>query len=401
MDLTSDNPLWPALDGVPHAYPPPDGDLRADVVVIGGGITGALTAHALVAAGRDTIILDKRDIGRGSTSASTALLQYELDRPLLELRQIRGREAADRTYRACNDAVDQLARQVATLREPTGFSRRETLYLVSRERDVDVHREEVIARRAVGLDAEWIDRDDLRRSYGIDRPGGIRSAGAAEVDPYALTHTLIADARSRGLRVFGRTKVVRVNAREDGATIRLADGHRVSSRHVVFATGYETREFVGVGDARLVSTFVVTSVPDAVPSPWRENRALIWERADPYLYLRTTTDGRVIVGGEDEDFRDPEHRDALLPAKAERLAHRFRELFPDAELAVEGAWAGTFGETADGLPYIGAHEEWPSCQFALGYGGNGIVFSVLAAQIIRDAIAGRTHPLAALFRFGR
>jgi glycine/D-amino acid oxidase-like deaminating enzyme len=253
----------------------------------------------------------------------------------------------------------------------------------------------------VGLDAEWIDRDDLRRCYGIDRPGGIRSAGAAEVDPYALAHMLIADARRRGLRVFGRTSVLRVEAREEGATIRLADGHRVSSRHVVFATGYETREFVGVGDARLLSTFVVTSVADAVPSPWRESRALIWERADPYLYLRTTTDGRVIVGGEDEDFRDPEHRDALLPAKAERLARRFHELFPDAELPVEGAWAGTFGETADGLPYIGAHEEWPSCQFALGYGGNGIVFSVLAAQMICDAIGGRTHPLAPLFRFGR
>ena len=108
-----------------------------------------------------------------------------------------------------------------------------------------------------------------------------------------------------------------------------------------------------------------------------------------------------LMGGEDEDFRDPGHRDSLLPAKTERLAHRFRELFPGAELEVERAWAGTFGETRDGLPYIGAHDDWPSCQFAIGYGGNGIVFSVLAAQIVRDAIDGRANPLANLFRFGR
>ena len=401
MDLTSDTPLWPALDGVPHAYRPPGGDLEADVVVIGGGITGALVAHALVSAGRDTIVLDRRDIGRGSTAASTALLQYELDRPLTELREIVGREDADRIYRACSDAIGQLARQVETLRAPVGFSRRESLYLVSRASDLDAHRQERIARRAAGLDAEWVDHDELQRCYGIDRPAGILSTGAAEVDPYALTHALLADGRHRGLRVHARTEVRRVKASEDGVRIRLGEGHSVSCRHVVFATGYETHQFVGVGDARLVSTFAIASVPAALPSPWRESRALIWERADPYLYLRTTADGRVIVGGEDEDFRDPGHRDSLLPAKTERLAHRFRELFPGAELEVERAWAGTFGETRDGLPYIGAHDDWPSCQFAIGYGGNGIVFSVLAAQIVRDAIDGRANPLANLFRFGR
>ena len=70
-------------------------------------------------------------------------------------------------------------------------------------------------------------------------------------------------------------------------------------------------------------------------------------------------------------------------------------------LDVDFAWAGTFGETVDGLPYIGAHPEWPCCQFALGYGGNGITFSALAAGIVRDAILGRANPHADLFRFDR
>ena len=401
MDLTSNHPVWLELDGRLQAYQTLRGDARADVAVIGGGVTGALVAHALAGAGLDTIVLDKRDVGTGSTAASTALLQYELDVPLVELRERIGRDRADRAYLACRDAVGTLASIAASFPDPTHFRRRKSLYLAAHARDLDAHRAELAARHEAGLGGEWVEGDDLRRRFGIDRPGAIHSDGAAEVDAFALTHALLADARSRGSRVFTGTRVERVDARHDGVALRLAAGGVVSARHAVFATGYETREFVGVGLAKLVSTFAIASTPNGAPAPWRESGALIWERADPYLYLRTVAGGRVIVGGEDEEFRDPDHRDALLGAKAERLAKRFRELFPDATLDVDFAWAGTFGETADGLPYVGAHDDWPCCQFALGYGGNGITFSVIAAEIVRDAILGRANPHADLFRFER
>ena len=64
-------------------------------------------------------------------------------------------------------------------------------------------------------------------------------------------------------------------------------------------------------------------------------------------------------------------------------------------------WAGTFGETKDGLAYIGAHPRLPHAYFALGYGGNGITYSLIAAEIIRDDILGRKNPAAKIFAFGR
>ena len=401
MDLTSSHPIWLELDRSRRAYPRLQGDARADVAVIGAGVTGALVAHALVGAGLDTIVLDKRDVGTGSTAASTALLQYELDVPLVELRERVGRDAADRAYIACRDAVAHLETLATSLAGSTGFRRRHSLYLAAKTGDLDAHRAELTARHDAGLGGEWMDRNALWRRFGIDRPGAIHSDGAAEVDAYALTHALLADARARTLRVFAGTCVERVDARDGGVTLHLAGGGRLRARHAVFATGYETRSFVGVGAAKLVSTFAIASTPDATPPLWRQSGALIWERADPYHYLRTTSDERVVVGGEDEDFRDPDHRDALLPAKTERLAMRYRELFPGAALDVDFAWAGTFAETEDGLPYFGAHDKWPSCQFALGYGGNGITFSAVGAEIVRDAIIGRANPHADLFRFSR
>ena len=403
MDLTSSHPLWTLLDGLPHAYPRLHGDARADAVIIGGGVTGAIVAHALVEAGLDTILLDKREIGWGSTVASTALLQYELDVPLVDLRRKIGRENADRTYLACRDAIERLTTLAASLPENVGFRRAPSLYLTARKRDVRAQRAELEARHEIGLDVEWVDRDELRDRFGIrDRPGAILSSVGAQVDAYALTHALLAAAVRRGLRVFARTSVEKVQPREDDPTIEIEGGGRISARHVVFASGYETRDFLGRSPAKLLSTFALASEPGTVPAPWAASGAVIWERAHPYLYMRSTSDGRVIIGGEDEKFRDPIHRDALVVRKARRLVQRFHELFgEEVRFDPAFAWAGTFGETKDGLPYVGTHPKWPGCQFALGYGGNGITVSVLAAEIIRDALTGGANPLAALFRFGR
>ncbi len=70
-------------------------------------------------------------------------------------------------------------------------------------------------------------------------------------------------------------------------------------------------------------------------------------------------------------------------------------------MRVDYRWAGTFGETKDGLAYIGQIRQMPRCYFALGFGGNGITYSAIAAEIIREAMAGRQHSDAHLFRFDR
>ena len=85
MDLRSGYPFWLVQSGLVNTYPSLAADIRCEVAVIGGGITGALVAYHLVQAGIDTVVVDKRDIGWGSTSASTGLLQYEIDTPLHQL----------------------------------------------------------------------------------------------------------------------------------------------------------------------------------------------------------------------------------------------------------------------------------------------------------------------------
>lgn len=400
MDLTSGQPFWPLQDESPAVYPSLKEDLKCEVLLLGGGITGAFIAHHLVKEGLDVVLLDKRKIARGSTAASTALLEYEIDTSLTELAKITGQRDAEDAYRVCRDGIGKIETIVRELNQPCGFERKKSIYLASRRRDAELLREECTARQQAGIAVEYLDERALSSMFSFARPAALLSEDAAEVDPYRLTHLLLARASERGLRVFECTEVVKHHVSEAGTTSETDGGFKVSAGHVVFATGYESVEFLPRRVATLKSTFAFVSEPLPSFEGWWE-QCLIWETARPYLYLRTTPDGRAIVGGEDISFRDPAHRDRLISKKTEKLAACFREMFPKIDLKVAYPWAGTFAETKDGLAYIGSIPDFPRYLFALGFGGNGIIYGAIAAEIIRDQLLGRPNAAARLFRFDR
>jgi glycine/D-amino acid oxidase-like deaminating enzyme len=401
MDLTSTYPFWRIYDGMMGTYRALDADVTCDVLVIGGGITGALAGYHLAQSGVETVLIDKRNIGWGSTSGTTALLQYEIDTPLHELIDLVGQDHAVRAYRACAEAIDKLADLAQATNTPCGFARKKSLYLASRRQDIPALQKEYAVRRQFGLKLDWLDEDQIAALFSFRRPAALLSAQAAQVDAYALTHALLRQAGAWGLRVFARTCAARFEPQPDGRTVVITErGHRITARKLVFAAGFESQQYLAENVAKLISTYALVSEPLGDFSGWYE-QCLIWETARPYFYLRATADGRVLIGGEDEEFRDPPRRDRLIARKARKLHKRFAELFPHLELEVAFQWAGTFGETKDGLAYIGEHPSWPNAYFILGYGGNGITFSLLGAEIVRDAILQRPNPHADLFRFDR
>jgi len=401
MDLVSGCPFWLINKGILGVYPPLRETIECEVAILGGGISGALIGHRLAEAGVEAVLLDKRDIGTGSTAASTALLQYETDWTLGELAERFGEERAVRVYRACRDAVAGVA-ALARRVKCAGFRRQESLYGASRERDVAGLKREFALRRSHGFDVEWWTRRRIAGESSLPFRAAIESRDSAELDAYAFTHAVMraATAGKAGLRVFDRTEVSRWRRRGGGFELLTAEGFRVMARKLVIAAGYESLNFFRRKPAVCHSTFALVTEPLETFEGW-PGRRLLWETARPYVYLRTTEDGRAMIGGYDEAFRDPARRDAMLPAKTTALKRRFQKLFPKIACDVAFSWTGTFAETKDSLPYIGEAPGRPGIYFALGYGGNGVIFSALAAEIIRDWCVGEENALAELFRFGR
>jgi glycine/D-amino acid oxidase-like deaminating enzyme len=401
MDLLSPRPFWPILDGLPAAYPPLTQDLRCDVAIVGAGITGAFVAWHLAEAGIDTVVLDRREVAHGSTAGSTSLLQYELDTPLNQLARRHGSEFAVQAYRRCRAAIGGIARLVQRLHLDCAFDRRRSLLLASTAAHVPALRREYDARAAAGLPVEWWPRQRLRRESTLPHPAGILSADGGQVDAYRLAYGLFAAACARGARVFDRTAVTSRTHHARGVALRTGRGVTVRARRVVMATGYEADRHLPQPGTALHSTYAAVSEPVARFDGWPADRCLIWETARPYFYLSTTRDDRCVIGGCDEPFRDPRARDALLTRKTIALERRFRRWLPRIPFEMATSWAGTFAETKDGLPFIGRHPKVPHTWFALGYGGNGITFSLVAAEIIRAEMLGRVDSDAPLFAFGR
>lgn len=401
MDLKSGYPYWAIRNGLMHAFPCLDHDLRCDVAVVGGGITGALIARELVAAGHEVAVLEMRDIGWGSTAASTALLQYEIDEHLLDLCKAYGEADAVLAYRACSDAIDALeliARDVGNV----DFERCDSLYYASKRRHVPVLQDEMALRVKHRFEIDWLDAAHLQARYGLKADGAMVSRQAARMDPYRMAYRLFARMQKQGVGIFDRTCVDDIEVRPRRVRLRTAHGPVVDAAHVVMAAGYANQRWLPGGLARNRSSYAFISDPldDVLLGELRDT--LVWESARPYLYMRSTGDGRLLVGGEDDTVDVPKRRDGRVDSKSRTLVKRVHERFPHLDLEPVFAWAGTFAETADGLPFFGAHPKHGSrVLFAMAYGGNGITYSAIGAGVLRAAIEKRRHPLAALFGFGR
>jgi glycine/D-amino acid oxidase-like deaminating enzyme len=212
-----------------------------------------------------------------------------------------------------------------------------------------------------------------------------------------MTLRLLEAARSRRMRTYEQTLVVEVEADPSRVVVRTQRGPVVRAERVVFASGYETVPSLRKwAEAKLSSTYAVATAPLSSLAGW-EDRCVIWETARPYFYARTTMDGRAIVGGEDEETADPRARDALIPEKARRLIARLNDMFPALKAEGRYAWAGTFGESPDGLAYIGTPPGLARVMLAVGLGGNGMTFAMIAARIVEAWCAGREWPGARLF----
>ena len=244
MDLRSGYPFWLLKNGLLADYPSLKHDESCDIVIIGGGVTGALVAYYLAQEGVESVLVDKRDIGGGSTAASTALLQYEIDTELHELIDLVGEADAVRSYRLGLEAIDTIERLSRELGDDCGFERKTSLYLASRKSDIPKLRREYETRKIFGFDVTYLEAKDLESCASFIAPAAIRSYGDAQIDPFRLTHGLVQAAMKHGLRVYDRCEVAKVDTFDGGVLLHTASGVRISGRRVVFATGYESQQYL-------------------------------------------------------------------------------------------------------------------------------------------------------------
>lgn len=399
MKLRSTETFWPLKNGMEVSYPSIDSDQNTAILIIGGGITGALIAYKLINEGKKIILVDRRDICHGSTAASTALLQYEIDISLHQLIKIRGKKCAVDSYSKGKKAIFDLRAIIDDIKSDCQFEFKKSIYFSSVQKDLPYLKNEFKTRKENGFDVNWLSKYDLKK-FGLNALAAIESKTAAVMDPYRLAQDIFIYCQNKGMLIFDRTDITSIQHLKGKFVAHTDTNNLITADHVIHCSGYESTETLKEKVVNLKSTYAIASetVPD-LPAGFKN--AIFWDTSDPYFYFRTTHDNRIIMGGGDEDFKDPKKRDKLIPKKEVYLLKNFTKRFPDINFKLDYSWAGTFGETKDGLPYFGKPDPEKNEHYVLGFGGNGITFSTIGMNSILDSINNTKNEDLEYYRFGR
>ena len=400
MELVSGYPYWLIKTGLPYQYPKLWGNRNCQAVIIGGGISGALTAYHCTMAGIECTVVDARSMGLGSTCASTSLLQYELDIPLHRLKKLVGDQKAVRSYQLCGEAVDKLIALMDQLRF-SDYSRRKSLFFSLHFKEKKMLAKECIARKVAGFDVELLPREELKKNYGLNAEWGLLSQKGAANNAYLFTHELLQHSISKGLRAFDRTRIKAIDQRNKKVILRTENDCVLTCDFVINCSGYEVINFIGKKIVDLDCTYAIISESMTKNNEMKEDGIMMWSTDNPYLYLCPTNDGRIIIGGKDESFVNMKTIHKYLEKKSFLLERDFKKCLPSIPFKKEFAWSGVFGKTKDALPYIGKYPKTSRIFYALGFGGNGITFSLIAAEIITDLLLGKKNKDAEIFSFTR
>ncbi|WBV60183.1 FAD-binding oxidoreductase [Chryseobacterium camelliae] len=401
MDLKSNEPFWLLKNGLIQSYPSLKSNEECDVLIIGGGITGSLIAHQMIKDGYTTILIDKRELCNGSTSATTSMLQYEIDIPLFKLIEKIGKKGAMESYRACSDAIDRIEKLSTEIKSEAGFKRKKSLYFASKKKDVKALKKEFEARKNAGFKVKWMEADDVLKRFGFENTyGGILSKQGASIDAFKFAHELFEVNTRKGLKAFDKTEMVKVEYHKGFNIATVDSGFQIKAKKIIYCIGYESKNLIRENFVDLKSTYAIVSEVTGEKHKNIEN-TLVWNTDAPYMYMRSTDDDRLLIGGGDEEFYNAEKRDALLNKKEKEILKTLKKIKPEYKFYTDFVWAGTFGETKDGLPYIGTHEQFKNSYFVLGFGGNGITFSVLGMEMVSLFLKGKKRSLSKYFRFGR
>jgi glycine/D-amino acid oxidase-like deaminating enzyme len=392
-------PSYPAHR--PRATAGPD---RFDAVIIGGGLTGCAAAYAFAAAGIRTALLEAGQIGRGASGHSTGWISDDPGVPFPEVEKQHGLRSARQIWQAWRRAALDFGALVRRLDLKCRLEPRQTLIVAATPEQSLALRKAQKARRDAGLEAPLLNARAIGADAGLVAAAGIRTRDAATLDPYRAAVGLAAAAAARGAAIFERSPVRRTTFDRRTATVTSAGG-AIRTARVIVATGVPTALFKGlIRHFWFRSAFLALTAP--VPARLRAQmgtrRAVIRDAAAPPHVIRWVDDERLLVAGADAETAPDRLRPKTIVQRTGQLMYELSTIYPDISgLMPEYGWEAAYARTADGLPYIGVHRNYPHHLFALGDASHSVTGAYLASRIFLRHHLGQAEPADAALGFNR
>ena len=386
------------------SYPTYRGEQTADVVVIGGGLTGATSAYVLAAAGLDVVVLEAARIAAGGTSAGLGVVLPEPDASLRGVASSAGRRVARLAWTEARRSALDFAALIRRTRVRADLADTVLAINAATPDQGTALRKEQAARKEAGVDAPWLSAAAARQQLGTDSVGAIRLRDAFLIDPVRAAAGLAAAAQARGARVFERSEVRRTKFTRRHADVILQTGS-IRANLVVVATGEPGAMFASLRRhvRRQWGYAVVTEpLPAAMRREVGRRNTVMTEAAGGRYWLRWLADDRALFAGGLTDPPSTRQRQALVRPRTADLMYELSKRYPAISgLPAAAGWDSAVVGTADGLPWIGPHRNYPFHFFAFAFGMHGEGLATFAAKAALRFFRGDPRREDSAFSFVR
>lgn len=389
MEKTSGNVFWKKKDEIKNTYPYLTHDTTADVLVIGGGINGALTTYFLAKEGANVVVAEKNIIGYGSTIASSAILEFDAGIDLYKLQKLIGINEAKKMYELYLNAIDDIQKIDEEIDFDTEFSKKNNIYISNKFMQKSNVLREYEARKNAGFETNMIDSSDyINLNSGI-----ITKNAAATINPYVFTQCLFEYLSSfENVQIYENTKIEDIKCKYDEVISKTNNGFIVRSSKLIFSTGIDTLKYVKDLPIELYKTFTIVTRPlDNINC--KKFDFTLKDMQEPNHYLRFSKDNRVIYSGENvryiDRYNDEKYFDMVSNDKYRKLLLSLQKMLTSADnISIEYAYNGTVAKTKDGLPIVDEIDNMPNCFCNLSFGNNSIVGATVGAKMLTNAVRG-------------
>lgn len=400
------SPYW--IDRFPRnrrpSYPKHRGETTTDVVIVGGGLTGAACAVSFASAGVRVVLLEAEAIGAGATGASMGLVREDFEASFQQAASRHGLRAARTLWQGLRRASLDFAAALRRLGIKADLAPADLLHVCRREPDaVKALKREYQSRRDAGFDHSWLVQAAVTRETAVEAGAAIRTRGFL-VDPYRACLGLTAAAAARGSAVHEKSPVRRIRFGKKQVDVTTTGGV-VHADTVVVATAAPIPDLRALRrhlQAKHAYAVVTDSLPAAMRREVGKRAASLRDSATPPHLLRWLRDDRVLFSGADQVEGPARLRDKVLVQRTGQLMYELSLMYP-AVSGIQPAWAwdALRYDTTDGLPFIGPHRNFPRHLFAMGEGRHGAAVSWLAARVLLRAYQGEPARGDEVFGFSR
>lgn len=393
MEYVKGEPFFCKVQKQIKQYPYVDKNLITDILIVGGGVDGAVLNYYLSQKYK-TILVDKSRLGHSCTSCATVLLEYQLDDFANELTKEMSEDEIVACYKMGQYCIQKIEKFVCENGNYCEFALRPSFLYTDRFFGKTAITDEHKFRLKHGFKSELYTSKNNPFPFKI-KAGIFCTDGGCEVNPYLFTKQMIENSKNQK-GIFENTKIDSYEKTADGYVAHTNFGFRIKCKKIVIATGFNW-ELMNKTDLceRFVSYTIVTK--PIKNFSWKDN-ALVQDDANPYHYIRILPDNRIIVGGDDTPFNNKIIDEKLAYKKYDDLLKFTKKLLPDISdmIEIDSKFCGCFGQTENNLGLIGKTQD-ENILYFLSCGANGIINAMYGAELIDDIFNNRPNPLEDLF----